>query len=114
MDRITTALLEEFCKENDLKHLKEDERFEHFAAYLAVYRHHSETFDTTDVVVSDTGIDGIAILANGALVTDVDTVEELVKRNNQSAYASAAHARGESTVMKKSCSRLPGRHRPTR
>src|SRR6266478_4177087 len=82
MDRITTALLEEFCKENELTGLKEDRQFEHFACFLAVYRHHSETFDTEDVVVADTGIDGIAIIVNGVLVTDVDTVEELAKRNN--------------------------------
>ncbi len=82
MDRITTALLEEFCKENELTGLKEDRQFEHFACFLAVYRHHSETFDTEDVVVADTGIDGIAIIVNGVLVTDVDTVEELAQRNN--------------------------------
>ena len=82
MDRITTALLEEFCKENELTDLKEDQKFEHFACFLAVYRHHSEIFDTADIVVSDTGIDGIAIIVNGVLVTDVDTIEELADRNN--------------------------------
>jgi hypothetical protein len=82
MDRITTALLEEFCKEHELTDLKEDQQFEHFACFLAVYRHHSETFDTADIVVSDTGIDGIAIIVNGVLMTDVDTVEELAQRNN--------------------------------
>ncbi len=82
MDRITSALLEEFSAEHQLQSLKEDVRFEHFACFLAVYRHHSETFDTDDIVVGDTGIDGIAIVVNGVLATDADTVEDLAERNN--------------------------------
>lgn len=75
MDRITQSLLAEFSKEHDIESLKEDARFEHFAAYLAVRRYHSETFDSDDIVVGsggDTGIDAIAIIVNGSLITDFD------------------------------------------
>lgn len=84
MDRITSALLAEFSTENQLERLPEETRFEHFAAYLATSRHVPDTFDTGDLVTGaggDTGIDAIAILINGSLVTDPDLVTELAETN---------------------------------
>ncbi len=84
MDRITSALLAEFSKENQLGQVPEETRFEHFAAYLATSRYVADTFDTADLVTGsggDTGIDAIAILINGALVTDSELVSELAKTN---------------------------------
>ena len=84
MDRITSALLTEFSRQNQLKNLPEDTRFEHFATYLAASRHVADTFDTADLVAGaggDTGIDAIAIVVNGSLVTDSELVGELVATN---------------------------------
>jgi hypothetical protein len=84
MDRITSSLLEEFSATAGISSHPEERRFEHFAAYLALSKFHSETFDTADVVTGsggDTGIDAAGILVNGALVTDSETVEELVETN---------------------------------
>jgi hypothetical protein len=84
MDRITKSLLDEFSREAQISALPEDDRFEHFAAFLAVSRHHAESFDTTEIVTGaggDTGIDAIAVLVNGALVTDPEFVEELSATN---------------------------------
>ncbi len=84
MDRITSALLTEFSKENQLGNLPEDTCFEHFATYLATSRHVADTFDTADLVAgggSDTGIDAIAIVINGSLVTDSELVDELAATN---------------------------------
>jgi hypothetical protein len=84
MDRITTQVLEVFSAENGLQALQEDSRFEHLTAYLAIRRHFSRTLDTGDVVVGeggDTGVDAIAILVNGALITDVDQVQDLLEQN---------------------------------
>lgn len=84
MDRITQSLLREFSKEAELQCLPEDVQFEHFACYLNVSRHLNESFDTRDVVTGsggDIGIDGIAIIINGSLVTDCEMVEELEKTN---------------------------------
>lgn len=84
MDRISESLLNEFSKEHNVSNLPEDKRFEHFASYITIGRHYSETFDTDDVVTgsgSDTGIDGIAIIVNGSLVTDVENLEEQVKKS---------------------------------
>ena len=84
MDRITSALLTEFSGENQFEKVSEETRFEHFAAYLATSRHVADTFDTADLATGaggDTGIDAIAILINGSLVTDSELVAELAKTN---------------------------------
>ena len=84
MDRITSALLAEFSGENQLERVPEETRFEHFAAYLATSRHVADTFDTADLTTGaggDTGIDAIAILINGSLVTDSELVPELAETN---------------------------------
>lgn len=85
MDKITESLLNEFAKEHTLESLAEPKRFEHFASYLVVRGEHSESFDTMDIVVgddsqskegTDTGIDGIAVVVNGILVSDVEELED--------------------------------------
>jgi AIPR protein len=84
MDRITQSLLDEFSREHGVESLAEDKRFEHFACYLTLQRHYAETFATSEVVTGaggDTGIDGIGIIANGSLVTDVEMVTDLADRN---------------------------------
>ena len=84
MDRITTSLLEEFSREAGITNLPEEQRFEHFGAFLAISRHFGDTFNTEDVVTGaggDTGIDAIAVIVNGALVTDSELVEELASTN---------------------------------
>jgi hypothetical protein len=90
VDKVTESLLAEFSKENGLDSLDEAKRCEHFACFVTIRGEHSESFDTEDVVVGDgtkgsigggdTGIDGIAIVANGQLITDIEELEELVER----------------------------------
>jgi hypothetical protein len=80
LDRITQSLLSEFSTTFDLEDIAEDKRFEHFATYITVRREHNETFDTMDVVLgggSDTGIDAIATIVNGAMVSDIDAFHDL-------------------------------------
>lgn len=84
MDRITKSLLEEFSREHGILSLGEDKQFEHLAAFLAAGKHHTETFDTSEVVTGaggDTGIDAVAITVNGALAVEPDIVEELAQAN---------------------------------
>ena len=72
MDRITESLMAEFVQEEGLAKLSSDKQFEHFASYLCIQKHFSDVFDTNEVVTgkgSDTGIDAIAVIANGALIT---------------------------------------------
>ena len=78
MDRVSESLLNEFSSERGIPQLSEDRRFEHFVCFVTVGRHYSESFDTEDILVGDaTGIDGIAIIVNGVLITDVESLEEL-------------------------------------
>jgi hypothetical protein len=80
MDRITKSLLDEFSRDYGLNGLPEDVRFEHFASFVTVHRQHSETFDTSAIVLSESGgmgIDAIATIVNGNLITDIDSFDEL-------------------------------------
>jgi hypothetical protein len=85
MDRITEGFLNEFSNEFGISYLPEKDRFEQFCGWLAVRRHYSEsTFDPDDLVTGsggDTGFDSVAIIVNNNLVTDVDTVEDLLSLN---------------------------------
>jgi hypothetical protein len=85
MDRITSALLTEFSASFGIEKLDESDRFERFSSYLATRRHYSEAaFDPSEIATGsggDTGIDGIAIIVNNNLVTDVGTIEDLVDVN---------------------------------
>src|SRR5579863_3643945 len=98
MDKITESLLAEFSKEHSLDAIDESKRFEHFSAYIVVRGEHSESFSTEDIVVgdgaksssksgSDTGIDAIAIVVNGFLVSDVEEIKEIV---DQAGYIDAS------------------------
>jgi hypothetical protein len=83
VDRITESLLSEFSKERELSSIPEDKRFEHFASYITVRRQHAETFDTADIVTGsggDGGVDAIAVIVNGSLVTDVEAFVEQADR----------------------------------
>jgi hypothetical protein len=80
LDRVTENLLAKFTEEHGLPALPEDRRFEHFASYITVRQQHRETFDTADIATgggNDTGIDAIAVLVNGQLVTDVDELADV-------------------------------------
>ena len=81
MDRITQSLLDEFSREHDISGLPQNQRFEHFVSYVTVRRQYSETFDTEEIVTGaggDIGIDAIAIIVNGNLVTDRDSLNEMI------------------------------------
>jgi hypothetical protein len=83
MDRISESLLTEFSSEHSIANLPEEKRFEHFASYITVRRQYPETFDTEDIVTGaggDTGIDGIAIIVNGTLAADIDTLQDAIEQ----------------------------------
>jgi len=77
MDRVSESLLNEFSTERGLTHLPEDKRFENFVTFITVGQHYTETFDTEELLVGTAaGIDAIAVIVNGTLVTDVEELEE--------------------------------------
>lgn len=85
MDRITKSHLEAFRVEQSLSNeIPESQLFEYFADYCVVSSAHEEEFDTADVHVGgtgDLGLDGLAIIVNGALVSSVDEAEDLLQMN---------------------------------
>lgn len=84
MNKIVDSILSEFSKDNGIESLKEDERFEYLTSYLTIRRHYSRVLDLKEVIVGDggdTGVDAIAIIVNGALITDVDQVQEMLDQN---------------------------------
>jgi hypothetical protein len=84
MNKIVESILQEFSKSNSIEALEEWERFEYLTSYLTIRRHFSRALDLKDVVVgkgNDTGLDAIAIIVNGALMTDVDQVQEMLDQN---------------------------------
>jgi hypothetical protein len=84
MDRITRNLLVDFVKSEGLKTLDESDAFERFAAFCVVSREHRETFNVEDLITgggNDTGVDGLAILVNGSLVTSVEEIDDLLETN---------------------------------
>lgn len=79
MDRITESLLTDFSKEHGIEDLSEEQRFDQLATYVTVRRHYSKTFDAGDLITAggdDTGIDAIAIIVNGILITDIDVFKD--------------------------------------
>jgi len=84
LDRVTKSLLDQFVSETSLEMLPEDQAFEHFCGFLVTSEHYSETFSTTDIAVGaggDCGIDCVAIIVNGSLVTNPEEIEDLEEVN---------------------------------
>src|SRR3954468_1015152 len=84
MDRITKSYLETFRQEQALGDMSESDLFEYFADYCVVSAAHEEEFETADVHVGgggDLGLDGLAIIVNGVLVSSVDEAEDLLAMN---------------------------------
>lgn len=79
MDMITANLLATFVTEHGRSALPEDRQFEHFASHIVIRQQYKETFDTADVATgggADTGVDAVAMLVNGRLVTDIDELND--------------------------------------
>lgn len=85
MDRVTENLLSDFLEENELSPSGDvADDFESFVNYAIISREHAETFDVDQVNVGsggDTGLDGIAVLVNGRLVTEQDEIDDLRRVN---------------------------------
>ncbi len=84
MDRITKALLGEFVEQNSLETLPEDQAFEQFSGFLLTSSHYSESFSSDDIAVGaggDCGIDCIAVIVNGTIITEPEEIADLAETN---------------------------------
>jgi hypothetical protein len=84
MDRITAQLLAEFATEYGLTDVAPETQFEHFVNLAIVAREYPESFDPEEVHVgsdSNPGIDGLAVIVNGALVDEQEEIDDLISSN---------------------------------
>jgi hypothetical protein len=84
MDRITQSMLTAFVTAEGLQTLPESEAFERFANSAVMTSLTSDTVGLEDVSCgsgNDTGLDGIAIIVNGSIVTTEEEVDALVETN---------------------------------
>lgn len=85
MDLVTQSLLASFAAEESLPgSLDEATLFEHFVNFSAVSAEYGDEFDVEELHTGggeDLGIDGIAVIVNGNLVTDLAEVEDLATAN---------------------------------
>jgi hypothetical protein len=84
MDRITETLLNEFRASQGLANLNQSDAFERFANFCTISKEYQETFNVEDVSCGggeDTGIDGIAVIVNGSLVTTAEEIDDLATAN---------------------------------
>ncbi len=84
MDKITKSLLESFINSEGLTSLEESEAFERFCNYSIITTFVTDSLNVEDLSVGsggDTGIDGIATIVNGSIVTDTNEIDELVETN---------------------------------
>ena len=83
LDPITQDLVDKFVASESLDKLDPADQFERFVNFSVVSTEQSDTFDVEDVSAPDNevGIDGLAVIVNGALVTTPEQVADLAKRN---------------------------------
>jgi hypothetical protein len=79
LDPITQSLVDQFVATERLEGLKASDKFERFVNYAVVSSEYSDTFDVEEVSSpgDEVGIDGIAVMVNGALITAPEQVHEL-------------------------------------
>ncbi|AOX46743.1 AIPR family protein [Microbacterium sp. BH-3-3-3] len=84
MDRITTAYVEDFRTEQALPAGQSATTFEHFVNYCVLAENYDDEFSVVDVHTgggADLALDGVAVIVNGALVTDIDEMSEFLTTN---------------------------------
>lgn len=80
LDQITKALVEEFLGEAGMPSAGVAQDFERFSAYVVVSPHIDAAIDYGNIMAGsggDTGLDAIAIVVNGELITDPDEIDVL-------------------------------------
>jgi hypothetical protein len=84
MDRITENLVANFSTEYGLATKPLSVQFEYFANFVVLFEDLSDSFSLDDVHVGgdgNIGIDGAAIIVNGAFVSDTQEIDTLIATN---------------------------------
>lgn len=86
MDRIVQSYMDSFLKSQDIVEKNQSKQFEMFSSYCAIEQMYSENFYPADVVIGDgddCGIDAVAILVNGLLITSKEEIDDLLEINKK-------------------------------
>lgn len=84
MDRIVQSYIDDFLKSQQIRENELSKQFEMFSSYCAIAQQYTELFDLNDVLTGaggDCGIDGIAIIANGTIISSTEEVDDLIELN---------------------------------
>lgn len=79
MNQIIKSYVDEHIKEYNLEKCKLQTAFEHFINKCVVNRYTTDRFDPNEVMTDqgEIGIDGVAIILNGQVVSDLETCKEI-------------------------------------
>ncbi len=86
MDRIVQSYMESFLSSQQIEEKDLSKQFEMFAAFCAVEKHYTDTYSLTDIITAeggDCGIDAIAIIINGTMITSAEEVDDLIELNKK-------------------------------
>lgn len=86
MDRIVQSYMDSFLKSQDIVEKNQSRQFEMFASYCAIEQMYSENFNPADVVIGegdDCGIDAVAIIVNGTMITSQEEIDDLIDLNKK-------------------------------
>lgn len=76
--------MDDFIKSQEIKEKESSKQFEMFAAYSVIEQWFADTYDLSDVVIGDggdCGIDAMAIIVNGNMVTTKDEIDDIIELN---------------------------------
>jgi hypothetical protein len=82
VDRVTKQYMDGFRKEQSIEGVSDADAFELFVDYCVVSDAYDDEFNVTDVHTGggqDLGLDGIAILVNGSLISSVEELADVLK-----------------------------------
>ena len=84
MDSVTRALMNEFAAASGIASLPDDKKFEHFSAFTVVSSHHSDDFDTAELIAGDgqdLNVDAFAVKINGRIADDAEFIDDVLNLN---------------------------------
>lgn len=84
MDRIIQNLMDNYISSHQIQDAEQDKKFEKFAAYCTVAQHYEDQYDIDDIMLgggNDCGIDAMAIIVNGHMITSPDEIDDLISIN---------------------------------
>lgn len=84
MDRIIQSYMDSFIKSQEIIEKDESKQFELFSAYCVVEQWYTETYNLPDIVIGDggdCGIDSIAIIVNGNMITSKEEIDDIIEVN---------------------------------